>query len=95
MRRRVDVRWRLKEDAIPDMADLQVAISTSAARTLRLGGSLVYSTCSIDPEENERVVEAILAADPTLKRKETKQTLPWQDSLDGAYAVKLVKAANS
>jgi 16S rRNA (cytosine967-C5)-methyltransferase len=95
MRRRVDVRWRLKEDDFASMADLQVALSVSAARVLRLGGSLVYSTCSIDAEENERVVEALLALDPTLKRKETKQTLPWQDNLDGAYAVRLVKATNA
>jgi 16S rRNA (cytosine967-C5)-methyltransferase len=93
MRRRVDVRWRLQESAISEMAALQTRITLQAARSLRLGGSLVYSTCSIDAEENEQVVEAILSADPTLKRKETRQSLPWADGLDGAFAVRLVKAS--
>jgi 16S rRNA (cytosine967-C5)-methyltransferase len=92
MRRRVDVRWRLKESAFTDMAALQQIITLRAARHLRLGGSLVYSTCSIDRDENEAVIEAVLAADPTLKRKETRQSQPWVDGLDGAYAVRLVKA---
>jgi 16S rRNA (cytosine967-C5)-methyltransferase len=93
MRRRVDVRWRLKEDDFESMSDLQLELIRSSARTLRLGGSIVYSTCSIDPEENERVVTELLTADPTLKRKETLQTLPWKDGVDGSFAVRFVKSA--
>jgi 16S rRNA C967 or C1407 C5-methylase (RsmB/RsmF family) len=44
----------------------QLAIATAAAALLAPGGSLVYSTCSIDPEENEAVVDALLARHPQL-----------------------------
>ncbi len=50
--RRADVRWRLREDDIARAAALQQGLLASAARLLRPGGRLVYSTCSLEPEEN-------------------------------------------
>ena len=60
MRRRVDVRWRLRPEDFVRMQRQQLAILRGLVPLLKPGGSLVYSTCSIEQEENEQVVEAFL-----------------------------------
>ncbi len=60
--RNPEVRHRLEPSDLPRQAERQRAILSSALKTLRSGGRLVYSTCSLEPEENEQVVEAVLAA---------------------------------
>jgi 16S rRNA (cytosine967-C5)-methyltransferase len=64
--RNPEIRHRLNEPAIARQAERQRAILTSALRTLRPGGRLVYSTCSLEPEENEQVVEAVLPLFPSI-----------------------------
>ncbi|MBZ2209134.1 RsmB/NOP family class I SAM-dependent RNA methyltransferase [Massilia soli] len=61
LRRNPDVKWRQKPEAVTEMHDKQVAILDGAARLLKGGGRLVYATCSLLDEENERVVEQFLA----------------------------------
>lgn len=90
MRRRVDVRWRLKQDEFKAVAALQLQLIKAAVAVLKPGGSLVYSTCSLDAEENEQVVQKALAEMPSLRLEETKQILPQRDGFDGAYAARLV-----
>ncbi len=66
--RNPEIRWRLQP---PDLADLhrrQVALLTNAIGQLASGGRLVYSTCSLEPEENEHVVEEALQNVPGLRR---------------------------
>lgn len=65
--RQPDARWRRQEDDIPLLSHLQGELLENAARLLRPGGRLVYSTCTIEPEENERVVERFLGAHPNFK----------------------------
>lgn len=67
LRRKPDIRWRLNEEALMGHAALQLALLSEGARSLAPGGKLVYQTCSTEPEENERVVEAVLAAFPELE----------------------------
>jgi 16S rRNA (cytosine967-C5)-methyltransferase len=62
IRRKPDVRWRLEENDLTDYTALQLLLLSGGSRTLAPGGKLVYQTCSTEPEENERVVEAVLAA---------------------------------
>ncbi len=93
MRRRIDVRWRLAEDEFATLAATQRAIVESALRYLKPGGSLVYSTCSIDPEENQQLVKAVLAAHPELELAESRLLFPPKDLTDGAYAARLVRKA--
>lgn len=93
MRRRIDVRWRLAEDEFATLAQTQRAIVESALRYLKPGGSLVYSTCSIDPEENQQLVKAVLAAHPELELAESRLLFPPKDLTDGAYAARLVRKA--
>jgi 16S rRNA (cytosine967-C5)-methyltransferase len=89
MRRRVDVRWRLKPDDFARMPNEQFAIVRNVLPLLAPGGVLVYSTCSIEPEENEQLVARITSAFPFLKVTETKSLLPFRDNFDGAFAAQL------
>jgi 16S rRNA (cytosine967-C5)-methyltransferase len=58
--RNPEIKWRLKADDLHDLQSRQVAILKSALAQLATGGRLVYSTCSLEREENEMVVEAAL-----------------------------------
>jgi 16S rRNA (cytosine967-C5)-methyltransferase len=65
--RNPEIRHRLRPDDLSRQAERQRAILTAALRAVRLGGSVVYSTCSLEPEENEQVVAAVLAAAPNAR----------------------------
>ena len=93
MRRRIDVRWRLQEEEFATLAQTQRAIVESALRYLKPGGTLVYSTCSIDPEENQQLVRAVLDSHPELEMLESRLIFPPKDLMDGAFAARLVKKA--
>lgn len=91
IRRRVDVRWRLTEEDFIRMPPQQLALLKRTVTLLKRGGTLVYSTCSLEPEENEQLVEQALAALPDLSFIESRRTLPFVDRIDGAFAAKFVK----
>ena len=59
--RNPEIRHRLKFEELPRQAERQRAILSAALRAVRVGGRVVYSTCSLEPEENEQVVAAVLA----------------------------------
>jgi len=61
LRSRADLRWRKKEEDIALMSELQSRMLEQVARTVRPGGKLLYSTCSLEPEENEELVERFVA----------------------------------
>ena len=91
MRRRVDVRWRLTADDFARMQARQLAIVRNAMTFLRHGGVLVYSTCSLEPEENEQVVRQALRGAPILRLEEEKCSLPFREGFDGAFAAEFIR----
>jgi 16S rRNA (cytosine967-C5)-methyltransferase len=91
MRRRVDVRWRLRADEFERMQEQQISIVHSAISLLKPKGILIYSTCSLEPEENRKVVERLMNELP-LRLEEEKDSLPFRDNFDGAYAARLIKS---
>ena len=93
MRRRVDVRWRLTPADFSHMQKLQIAIAMAITPMLKAGGILVYSTCSLESEENEEVVARLQKHFPDLELLEKKSVLPFRDHFDGAFAAKLLKTS--
>lgn len=98
--RRADARWNRTENDLDGLVTLQADILDGAARCVRPGGLLVYSTCTIEPEENELQVAAFLERHPDFAREALPvaipQTatgdylsLPQQTGMDGAYAARL------
>jgi 16S rRNA (cytosine967-C5)-methyltransferase len=65
--RNPEIRHRLRVENLTRQAERQTAILTSALRATRPSGFVLYSTCSMEPEENEQVIEAVLANDSAAK----------------------------
>ena len=91
MRRRADLRWRLSPRDFLRMREDQLRILRATIPLLKAGGSLVYSTCSIEPEENDDVVTSITREFPFLKLVEQVSLLPFRNKFDGAFAAKLIR----
>ena len=66
--RNPEIRHRLRAEDLPRQAERQRAILSATLRALRPGGRLIYSTCSLEPEENDRVVATVLAANAQVKQ---------------------------
>lgn len=66
--RNPEIRHRLRAEDLPRQAERQRAILTAALSAVRPGGHVVYSTCSLESEENEQVVAAVLAAVPSARQ---------------------------
>ena len=102
IRRHPDIRWLRKSSDIDTLVNLQASILNNLWQTLKPGGTLLYATCSILPQENsqqicaflERQKDAILA--PILANESTKnpgrQILPGEQQMDGFYYARLVKS---
>jgi 16S rRNA (cytosine967-C5)-methyltransferase len=91
MRRRVDVRWRLKPADFSRMQARQIQITRAVIPLLKPAGILVYSTCSLEREENEDVIQALLREMSILRLEEERSSLPFRDNIDGAYAAGLCR----
>lgn len=91
VRRRVDVRWRLQAPDIGKISQTQRKILENALPCLKPGGRLVYSTCSIEEEENRGVVSAFLTDHPEMELREIREALPFRDGTDGAFAALLAR----
>ena len=89
MRRRVDVRWRLRPEDFVRMARRQLAILRAVVPLLKPGGSLVYSTCSLEREENDAVVTTFLETNSHFRLTNHRESLPFRDHFDGAWAAAL------
>ncbi len=89
MRRRVDVRWRLRPKDFLRMPKQQFEIARAAIRLLKPGGVFVYSTCSLEPEENEELIGRLLNEFPGMRPAREESCLPFRDHFDGASAARL------
>jgi 16S rRNA (cytosine967-C5)-methyltransferase len=104
---RPDARWRKSPKDVASLAAVQGAILRAGAAALRPGGTLVYSTCTISPAENEHVVTAFLATHPDFERADPPsdlpvwdhptvagfmQSLPHRDGTDGFFIARLRRA---
>ena len=106
IRRHPDARWRLSSNVFARMAERQQRLLAAAAALVRPGGLLIYATCSLEPEENELVVEHFLKRNREFTRALPPvrvpaelvtaagdfQSLPHRHGIDGAYAARLARA---
>jgi 16S rRNA (cytosine967-C5)-methyltransferase len=92
MRRRVDLRWRIQPEEIERLRTAQLDLLQQAATQVKPGGVLVYSTCSLEPEENGEVVKQFLNEHADFKLESEHELLPFADQVDGAYVAKLIRA---
>jgi len=102
-RRHPDARWRLKVSDISVMAALQATIIDAAAKAVKPGGLLIYSTCSLEPEENDEQIAGFLAKNPHWSLESPPvgsvppdtisdgylRVLPQVHGSDGAFAARL------
>jgi 16S rRNA (cytosine967-C5)-methyltransferase len=109
LRRRADARWRKEERGIETLAALQKDLLIHAGALTRPGGVLVYSVCSLEPEETDSVVEPFLSAHPEFAREDARPFLPpafagaepvfrafpHRHGTDGVYAVRLRRRGGS
>jgi len=90
MRRRVDLRWRIRPEEIERLRVEQLELLRQAAPQLKPGGTLVYSTCSLEPEENQMVVKRFLRERPEHNLELERELQPFVDGTDGAYQATLI-----
>jgi 16S rRNA (cytosine967-C5)-methyltransferase len=104
LRHNPEIRWRLSRESFGELAALQSRILAQAARVVRPGGRLVYSTCSVEREENDEVVAAFLDSHTGFKQVEAApapaalllpngaaRTWPHRDDVDGFYVAAIEK----
>jgi 16S rRNA (cytosine967-C5)-methyltransferase len=101
-----DIKWKREARDIPVLAHLQHDLLENGARLVKPGGVLVYSTCSIEPEENEQVVRTFLEQHPEFRLEDGRNfvskdlvtaegyvaTYPHRHGMDGSFAVRLLKS---
>jgi 16S rRNA (cytosine967-C5)-methyltransferase len=107
LRSRPDKRWRVSEDQVAQLVGKQRAILDAGAAATKPGGVLVYSTCTISPDENERLVDGFLGDNPGFSADDLRsdpllwehprvpfyaQSLPHRDGTDGFFIARLRRA---
>lgn len=91
LRRRVEARWRLRQRDLQTLPRTQLNLLQSASQVLKPGGVSVYSTCSIEREENQDVIAAFLKERTEFELIEERAFLPTVGGGDGGYAAKFVR----
>jgi 16S rRNA (cytosine967-C5)-methyltransferase len=104
--RHPDARWRLTPSSVPKLAALQEEFLAAAGRIVSPGGLLVYSTCALEPEENEERIDAFLEQHDDFRIEATRAVHarflddrgrlvvnPQETGFDGAFAARLRRQA--
>lgn len=106
LRKKPDIKWKREPEDLTRLNKTQRALLENAARLLKPGGTLVYSTCTTEPEENIRVVRAFLDAHPeftiddaarfvnrsVVTKEGWIETFPHLHHIDGSFAIRMIKS---
>jgi 16S rRNA (cytosine967-C5)-methyltransferase len=85
-----EIRWRLTEDEINVFAENQKRFLVNASEVVKPGGRLVYSTCSVERDENEGVIEEFLARADRFRLLDSLRTWPQRQGSDGFFIAILI-----
>ncbi|MCX7908270.1 MAG: 16S rRNA (cytosine(967)-C(5))-methyltransferase RsmB [Ignavibacteria bacterium] len=99
-----DIKWKREREDIYKLAEIQKTILKNATKNVKVGGAIVYSTCTTEPEENEENIEWFLKNFPNFKLDPAEnyisdklcengflKTLPFKHYIDGAFAARLIR----
>ncbi|MFN3781781.1 MAG: 16S rRNA (cytosine(967)-C(5))-methyltransferase RsmB, partial [Candidatus Kapaibacteriota bacterium] len=102
--RNPDVKWKKEREDIYKLAEIQKKILANATKNVKIGGAIIYSTCTTEPEENEQNIEWFLNKFPNFKLEPAEnylpeklcengflKTLPFKHFIDGAFAARLIR----
>jgi len=91
LRRKPEIKYRNLNKELRLLPVKQLAILNASSQSVKSGGILVYSTCTINPAENHRVVLAFLKANKEFEKEESIQLLPNINNTDGFYICRMRK----
>jgi 16S rRNA (cytosine967-C5)-methyltransferase len=89
LRRNPDAKWKLQPDFMDNVRQIQAKILADYSKIIKVGGKLVYATCSILPSENELQVQRFLSENPNFKFIAERKVSPAVDGFDGFYMARL------
>jgi 16S rRNA (cytosine967-C5)-methyltransferase len=92
LRRHPDIKWSKSPEQISQLVELQKDLLHHAAKLVHPGGFLVYSTCSIEREENQEQANHFLENHTDWRECERWESCPGDKNADGAFAIKMQKA---
>jgi 16S rRNA (cytosine967-C5)-methyltransferase len=93
LRRRVDLRWRMRPEELQRLAAAQLALIEKSSLVLKPRGVILYSTCSLETEENQEVTRSFTVRHPDFRLDHERELLPFRDQVDGAYIGRLIRDA--
>lgn len=85
VRRKPEIKYKEKMQELELLPKKQLAILSSSSQYVKPGGTLLYSTCTISPYENQRVISDFLKKNPSFKKEEMIQLLPHVNNTDGFF----------
>ena len=91
LRRNPDTKWKLKSDVLDELITQQQDILKRYSITVKVGGIMVYSTCSILPSENENQIAEFISKNPSFEKLSEEKIYPHESEGDGFYICKLIK----
>ena len=89
LKRNPDAKWKLDAGFIERLQHTQQEIVSNYSSMVKVGGKMVYATCSIFPSENEKQVERFLASHPNFELEEMKTILPSESGFDGFFMARM------
>ncbi|MBR2474906.1 MAG: 16S rRNA (cytosine(967)-C(5))-methyltransferase RsmB [Clostridia bacterium] len=85
-----DLRLK-KSDTLNELVGIQLSIVNNCSKYVKNGGTLVYSTCTLNPAENEENVKKFLEQNPNFELVEMKTNFPYENNYDGFFFAKMIK----
>ena len=86
LRRRIDARWRVNTNRLKAITEIQYGLLSACAELLKENGRIVYSTCSLEAEENEDLIARWVREHPGFNKAKAKKAFPPKTGTDGAFA---------